>query len=263
MLDFNRKNRASRAPARPVGRRVIDIMDAHRQLKARTKSGHGPEKPTRWVEALTLFIEGKALADVLGFWAEGVPPMVGASGGESAFLSFLEGFRQTVPALGVVTGQGPFGAVRSERPFQDNCGARRTKNTCPAYDSRFRALRFDILKHFSVTVSACRVRSRTASAMGCSPARQFGDRQGLVVQRRETSSSAVGPAHFTGPRRPAADASNNRHPPGVRPRKPKRREPSVEQQLENRAPPVPSMSETVRLEAQSDLPRVHDHQSNN
>ena len=187
----------------------------------------------------------------------------GPRGGESSFLSFLEGFRQTVPALGIVVGQGPHGAVKADRPFQDMCGARRKTKTRPAYDSRFRALRFDILKHFSVTVSACRVRSRTASAMGCSPARQFGDRQGLVVQRRETSSSAVGPAHFTGPRRPAADASNNRHPPGRRPGKPKRQEPSVEQQLENRAPPVPSMSETVWLKAQSDLPRVHDHQSNN
>ncbi len=114
MFDFDSKNRVSRAAAQPVGRRSIDLADARHQLKARAKSGHGPEKLTRWVEALTLFIEGRSLAEVLGFWAQSVPPMVGASGGESAFLSFLEGFRQTVPALGVVVGQGPHGAVKAD-----------------------------------------------------------------------------------------------------------------------------------------------------
>ncbi len=130
----------------PAGPRATDVMDVRRRLKAR-KADVGPEKPGKWIEALVQFVEGRTLAEVLGFWAPGVPPMVGASG-ESSFLSFLEGFRQVVPALGVVTGQGPHGAVRSEKPFQDMCGARRKTKTRPAYDSPFRVLKFDEFESF-------------------------------------------------------------------------------------------------------------------
>ena len=97
----------------PVGPRATDVMDVRRRLKARVKADVGSEAPNKWLEALTLFIEGQSLASIIGAWAPGVQPMVGASG-ESSFLSFLEGFRQTVPALGVVVGQGPHGAVKAD-----------------------------------------------------------------------------------------------------------------------------------------------------
>ncbi len=97
----------------PTGPRATDVMDVRRRLKARKAEHVGPEAPNKWLEALTLFIEGQSLASIIGAWAPGITPMVGA-GGESSFLSFLEGFRQVVPALGIVTGQGPFGAVKAD-----------------------------------------------------------------------------------------------------------------------------------------------------
>ncbi len=117
---------------------------------SRRRAEHvSPEDPSRWEQALTLFLDGRSLAQVLGFWAEGIPGVIGASGRESAFVSFLEGFRQQIPPLGVVTGSGPLGVVRADEvPLQSMCGARMKSRRRAAYDSPLRTLKFDDVSAF-------------------------------------------------------------------------------------------------------------------
>lgn len=148
MLDFGRYARRSTRsdlPARGARLTTLDPIFPRRRHKADVS----PEDPSRWEQTLVQFIEGRSLAQVLGFWAEGIPGVIGASGRESLFLSFLEGFRQSIPPLGIVTGSGPLGVVRSDqRPLQDNCGSTRKTVQRPAYDGPFRALRFNDLEAF-------------------------------------------------------------------------------------------------------------------
>ncbi len=159
--EFSRRRKANRQGAHrdtlAALRNETGPLGAARRkvFEKRNRAGNvDPENGARWVDALVSFIEGRSLAEILGFWADGIPSVVGANGArENLFSTFLAGFAQSMPAPGIVTA-GPSGVVKGDGLTQSNCGARRRVVQRDALDSPMRRLKFeDIEAFFSISES--------------------------------------------------------------------------------------------------------------